>query len=109
MPGTRPTRKPRVIAALGIALALAMPVHAQSASDCAARADRAARDRVGVVGGAVGGAAGGAAVGAIVRSDSRKGARKGARIGAAVGATSGAVNRSSTYRRVYDDCMRGHY
>ena len=50
-----------------------------------------------------------AAIGAIVRSSSRRGARKGARIGVAVGATSGAVDRSSTYRRVYDDCMRGHY
>jgi hypothetical protein len=104
-----PNRNLLAIAGLGISLALAMPVCAQSAADCAARADRAARDRVGVVGGAVGGAAGGAAIGAIVRSDSRKGARKGAQIGAVVGATSGAVNRSSTYRRVYDDCMRGRY
>ncbi len=97
------------IAGLGISLALAMPVYAQSASDCGSRAERAARNSYGVVGGAVGGAAGGAAIGAIVRSDSRKGARKGAAIGAAVGATSGAVNRSSTYRRAYDDCMRGRY
>ena len=105
----KPNRNLLAIAGLGISLALAMPVFAQSAADCSARADRAARNRTGVVGGAVGGAAGGAAIGAIVRSDSRRGARKGARIGAAVGATSGAVNRSSTYRRVYDDCMAGRY
>jgi hypothetical protein len=105
----RPNRKALGIAVLALASIIATPASAQSASDCAARAERAARDRVGVVGGAVTGAAGGAAIGAIVRSDSRRGARKGARIGAAVGATSGAVNRSSTYRRVYDDCMRGHY
>ena len=105
----RPNRNLLAIAGLGISLALAKPVFAQSAADCAARADRAARNSTGVVGGADGGAAGGAAIGAIVRSDSRKGARKGARIGAAVGATSGAVNRSNTYKRVYDDCMRGRY
>ena len=109
MPGTRPTRKPLVIAALGIALALATPVHAQSASDCAARAERAARNTTGVVGGAAVGAAGGAAVGAIVRSNSRRGARQGARIGAAVGGTTGAVRRNDAYRRTYDDCMRGRY
>lgn len=105
----RPNRKLLIIAGLGIGLALSMPALAQSASDCAARADRAARGTVGAVGGAASGAAGGAAIGAIVKSDSRKGARKGARIGAAVGATSGAVNRNSTYKRVYDDCMAGRY
>ena len=102
-------RTPLVIAAFGAAFVLAAPVHAQSASDCAARAERAARNTYGVVGGAMGGAAGGAAIGAIVSSDSRRGARKGARIGAAVGATSGAWRRSDTYRRVYDDCMAGRY
>jgi len=102
----RPNRNLLAIAGLGISLALAMPAHSQSAADCAARADRAARNTTGVVGGAVGGAAGGAAIGAIVRSDSRRGARKGARIGAAVGATGGAVNRSNAYKRAYDDCMR---
>jgi predicted lipid-binding transport protein (Tim44 family) len=105
----RPNRNLLAIAGLGIGLALSMPVYAQSASDCAARAERAARNSYGVVGGAMGGAAGGAAIGAIVSSDSRRGARKGARIGAAVGATSGAIRRSDTYSRVYDDCMAGRY
>jgi hypothetical protein len=95
------------VAGVGVSLALAMPVHAQSAADCAARADRAARNTYGVVGGAARGAAGGAAIGAIVSSDSRKGARKGARIGAAVGGTSGAIRRSDTYKRTYDNCMYG--
>ena len=104
-----PNRTLLAIAGLGISLALAVPVHAQSASDCGYRAERAARNSYGVVGGAVGGAAGGAAIGAIVSKDSRKGARKGAAIGAAVGGTSGAIRRSDTYRRVYDDCMAGRY
>ena len=105
----RPNRNLLAIAGLGISLALAMPVYAQSASECDYRAERAARNSYGVVGGAVGGAAGGAAIGAIVSKNSRRGARKGAAIGAAVGGTSGAVRRSSTYRRVYDDCMAGRY
>ena len=57
----RPNRNLLVIAGLGISLALAMPVYAQTASDCAARAERAARNTTGAVGGAVVGAAGGAA------------------------------------------------
>jgi hypothetical protein len=105
----RTNRELLAIAALGATFVLATPVHAQSAADCAARAERAAMNTYGVVGGAVGGAAGGAAVGAIVSDNSRKGARKGARIGAAVGATSGAIRKSDTYRRVYDDCMAGRY
>lgn len=109
MLGTRPNRKSLAIAALGIALALAMPAHAQSASDCAARAERAARNTYGVVGGAATGAAGGAAIGAIVSRDPYKGARKGAGIGAVVGGTTGAIRRNDTYRRVYDDCMAGRY
>ena len=59
-------RNPLAIAVLGIAFALATPAHAQNEADCAARADRAARDSGRVVGGAAVGAAGGAAVGAIV-------------------------------------------
>ena len=101
----RPNRNLLAMAGLGISLALAMPVHAQSASDCAARADRAARGSGSVVGGAAVGAAGGAAIGAIVRRDSRKGARRGAGVGAVVGGTVSAVNKNQTYKRVYDDCM----
>jgi len=105
----RPNRNLLAIAGLGITLALSMPVYAQSASDCSYRAERAARNTYGVVGGAVGGAAGGAAIGAIVSKNSRKGARKGAAIGAVVGGTSGAIRRSDSYRRAYDDCMAGRY
>jgi len=102
-------RTPLAIALMVLALAPATWVHAQSASDCAARAERAARNSGGLVGGAAAGAAGGAAIGAIVSDNSRRGARKGARIGAAVGGTTGAVRRNNNYRRVYDDCMAGRY
>ena len=109
MPQRRPNRKALGIAALALACIIATPAGAQSASDCAARAERAARNTTGVVGGAAVGAAGGAAVGAIVRSDSRRGARQGARVGAVVGGTTGAVRRNDAYRRTYDDCMAGRY
>ena len=98
-----------IIATLGAALIVATPAHARSAADCAARAERAARDTGGFIGGAAAGSVGGAAIGAIVSDNSRKGARKGARIGAAVGGTAGAVRRNDTYRRVYDDCTAGRY
>jgi len=114
------------IAALGIAFALAMPAHAQSEADCAARADRAARDSGRVIGGAAIGAAGGAAVGAIVGNNrhcvghydrrhsrgcgsKRADVRRGAAIGTVVGGTAGAVRNNQTYKRVYDDCMAGRY
>lgn len=105
----KPNRYFLAIAGLGLSVAVAMPVYARyySASDCEYRAERAARNTTGAVGGAVVGSVGGAAVGAIVSSNSRRGARKGAGVGAIVGGTSGAVRRSSTYRRVYDDCMAG--
>ena len=105
----KPNRYLLAAAGLGISLAMAMPVHARyySASDCAYRAERAAGNTYGAVGGAVTGAVGGATVGAIVSRNSRRGARKGAGIGAVVGGTSGAARRSTTYRRVYDDCMAG--
>jgi len=102
-------RTPLAIILTFLALASATWVHAQSPADCAARAERAARNTGGVIGGAAAGAAGGAAIGAIVSDNSRKGARKGARIGAAVGGTTGAVRRNDTYRRVYDDCMARRY
>jgi len=84
-----------------------MPAHAQSAADCAARADRAARDSSGVLGGAVAGGAGGALFGAIVSDKSSKGAKRGAALGAVVGGASGAYKKDQIYKRVYDDCMAG--
>ena len=96
---------------VAVAATLAMPVVAQtsqprpSESDCSARADRAARDSTGVAGGAVRGTVGGAAFGAIVGGG--KGARRGAVTGAVVGGAVGGVNRNETYKRVYDECMRG--
>jgi len=84
---------------------VAMPAQGQSASECAARADRAARDSVGVAGGAVRGGVGGAAFGAIVGGG--KGAGRGAALGAVVGGAAGASNQNEVYKRVYDDCMRG--
>lgn len=86
-------------------LIVAMPVYAQSEADCAARADRAARDSSGVLGGAVAGGAGGALFGAIVSDKSSKGAKRGAALGAVVGGASGAHSKEQIYKRVYDDCM----
>lgn len=103
----RLNRVPLAVAAMAIALTAVAPVHAQSEADCAARADRAARDSTGVTGGAVRGAAGGALFGAIVSSDSSKGAGRGAALGAVVGGARGAHKKDETYKRVYDDCMRG--
>ena len=84
-----------------------LPVFAQSAADCAARADRAARDSSGVLGGAVKGGVGGAAFGAIVSDKSSKGAKRGAALGAVVGGATGAYSQEQIYKRVYDDCMAG--
>jgi len=94
-----------VFAGLVVVTVLAVPAYAQSEADCAARADRAARDAVGVGGGAVRGGLGGAAFGAIVGGNS-KGAKRGAALGAVVGGAAGAHNRNETYKRAYDDCMR---
>ena len=103
----RSNRNLLAIVALGTALVLAMPAHAQSAADCAARADRVARDSSGVLGGAVKGGAGGALFGAIVSDKSSKGAKRGAALGAVAGGASGAYRSDQTYKRVYDDCMAG--
>lgn len=103
----RPDRKLWGTAAVTLALALSTPVHAQSASDCAARAERAARGSTSVMGGAAVGAAGGAAVGAIVGN--RRDARRGAAIGAVAGGATQAYRKNSRYNQVYDDCMRGDY
>ncbi len=92
-----------------IALAPAMTAIAAdrpSEADCAARADRAARDATGVTGGAVRGAIGGAAFGAIVSDKSSRGAKRGAALGAVVGGAAGAHNRDEVYKREYDACMR---
>ena len=108
--------------AVALAAGLALPVFGQSASECAARADRAARSSNSVVGGAAAGAAGGAAIGAIV-SDGRgcrgrhcRGASRsrsddvwrGAAIGAVAGGAAGAYQQNERYKRVYDDCMAGY-
>jgi len=69
------------IAITTLSLYLATPVYAQSAADCAARAERAERGSSGVMSGAAVGALGGAAFGAIV-GDNRKAAKRGAAIGA---------------------------
>jgi uncharacterized protein YcfJ len=90
-----------------LVLVLAAPVHGQSAADCAAQAERAARGSTSVMGGAAVGAAGGAAVGAIVGN--RRDARRGAAIGAVAGGATQAVRKNSRYNQVYDDCMRGYY
>ena len=79
---------------------------APSAAECSARADRAAMDSTGVMGGAVRGTVGGAAFGAIVGGG--KGAKRGAAAGAVVGGVAGGARRNDVYKRVYDECMRGH-
>lgn len=94
-----------VFVGLVVVCVLTAPAYAQSEADCAARADRAARDAVGVGGGAVRGGLGGAAFGAIVGGNSR-GAKRGAALGAVVGGAAGAHNRNEAYKRAYDDCMR---
>jgi len=89
----------------GVSLA-ANTAYGQSAAECSARADRAARDATGVVGGAVTGGLGGAAFGAIVGNS--KSARRGAALGAVVGGAAGAHNRNEVYKQAYDRCMRGY-
>jgi len=91
-----------VVVFTGMAVAAERP----SEADCAARADRAARDATGVTGGAVRGAVGGAAFGAIVSDKSSRGAKRGAALGAVVGGAAGAHNRNEAYKRAYDECMR---
>lgn len=111
-----------VAAAMALTFGPVLPVFAQSAADCAARADRAARSSNSVIGGAAAGAAGGAAIGAIVsdgrgcrgrhcrgRSHSRSDdVWRGAAIGAVAGGAAGAYQQNERYKRVYDDCMAGY-
>lgn len=96
-----------------VALAACGVVTAQqkiSPADCAAMADRAARDHGTVMGGAARSATKGAIFGAIVGGDDRgRTAGRGAALGAVVGGTRGAVRKNQTYEWVYDECMRGGY
>ena len=103
----KPHHNQAAILAFSTLLIAAGPVIAQSAADCAARADRAARDSSGVLGGAVAGGAGGALFGAIVSDKSGKGARRGAALGAVVGGARGAHTKDQDYKRAYDNCMAG--
>ena len=95
------------IATLAMAVCLVTPVHAQSAADCSARAERAERGSNSVVGGAAVGAAGGAVFGAIV-GDNRKATKRGAALGAVAGGANNAYQKNKTYKQVYDSCMAGH-
>ena len=65
------------VAATLIAFAMVLPAQAQSAADCAARADRASRDSTSAVAGGV------------------------------IGGVSGKSKKNDLYKRVYDDCMAG--
>jgi hypothetical protein len=102
-----PTRPTWGLVAMALALTLMMPAHAQSEADCAARADRAARDSGTAVRGGGRGAVGGAVVGAIASDNSSEGARRGAAAGAVAGAATGAARNNQTWKRVFDDCMAG--
>ena len=93
-------------AVIAVAFCLTTPAYAQSASDCAARAERAERGSNSVVGGAAVGATGGAVVGVIV-GDNRKAARRGAALGAVAGGATNAYRKNQTYKQVYDACMAG--
>ena len=95
------------IASIAMATSLATPVHAQSAADCAARADRAERESNSVLGGAAVGAVGGAAFGAIVGGN-RRATKRGAALGAVAGGANNAHQKNQTYKQVYDACMAGH-
>jgi hypothetical protein len=74
-------------------------------TNCAAEADRVARDNSSVAAGAVRGAARGAVFGAVVGGD-REDARRGAAAGATVSAVRNGARQSDIRREVYDDCMR---
>lgn len=92
---------------LAAMVGVVLPTHAASEAECAARADRAARDQAGAGGGAVVGGAGGAVVGAIV-GGGRKAVRRGLVAGAVVGGAVGAHKKNEVYKKVYDNCMRGN-
>jgi predicted lipid-binding transport protein (Tim44 family) len=95
------------IATIALSFHLATPVYAQSAADCAARAERAERGSSGVMGGAAAGAVGGAVFGAIV-GDNRKAAKRGAVLGAVAGGATNSYRKNEAYKREYDACMAGN-
>ena len=103
----RPNRNLWAIAVMAMTFALTPLAHAQSEADCAARADRAARDSGGTMGGAVRGAAGGALIGAIIGNS--KSTKRGAALGAIIGGARSANRKNNVYKRVYDDCMAHRY
>ena len=88
-----------------LAFSMSLPAQAQSAADCAARADRAERDSNSTTRGVVGGAAGGAIVGGLVNNS--RGAKRGAVAGGVIGGARGKSKKNNVYKRVYDDCMAG--
>ncbi len=101
-----------LFAAFALVISSAVVAQQQSLSpaDCAAMADRAARDHGTVMGGAARSGTKGAIFGAIVGGDDRgRAAGRGAALGALIGGTRGAAQKNQTYQRVYDDCMRGRY
>jgi len=99
-------RKLVAITAIILSFQLATPASAQTAADCAARAERAERGSSSVLGGAAVGAGGGALFGAIVGSN-KKATKRGAALGAVVGGATSAYNKNEAYKREYDACMAG--
>ena len=99
-------RKVMAILAIGLSSLLALPVSAQSAADCAARAERAERESGSVLGGAAIGGGGGALFGAIV-GDNKKATKRGAALGAVAGGATSAHRKNEAYKREYDACMAG--
>ena len=85
-------------------LCSAPALHAASAADCAAEADRASREGGTMMRSAAGGALRGAAFGAIVGGDKGTGAA----VGAVVGTARKGHQKNQTYNQVYDGCMRGY-
>ena len=91
-----------LVGVITVGLCTAPALHAASASDCAAEADRASREGGTMMRSAAGGALRGAAFGAIVGGD----AGTGAAVGAVVGTARKGHQKNQTYNQVYDSCMR---
>jgi hypothetical protein len=103
-------RSTKAVGLLTVLLAVAPISSVQagnSAADCAAIADRAARDQRSTAGGAGRGAAGGAIFGAIV-GDSSKAAGRGALLGGVIGGVRSSSQQDDAYKRAYDRCMAGY-